>query len=67
MLAAVPVLLLLLLFRSLVHVWGFIQLFEAGSAAVALAGVTGIFFVYRNDPYIDPRSLLAGLVARGES
>ena len=30
-------------------------------------GVTGIFFVYRNDPYIDPRSLLAGLVARGES
>jgi O-antigen/teichoic acid export membrane protein len=50
---AVPVLALLLWFRLSIGVETFTGLVAAGSAMVLLFGLTWIFFVYRNDPYVD--------------
>ena len=54
-LGALPVLALLLWFRLGVQVHGVIGIATAGLAMVVLFGVTWVFFVYRNDPYVDLR------------
>jgi O-antigen/teichoic acid export membrane protein len=50
---AVPALALLLWFRLGIGVQSLTGLAVAGSAMVLLFGLTWIFFVYRNDPYVD--------------
>src|SRR5207302_5757205 len=52
---AVPVLALLLWFRLGVQVHGLVGLVGAGLAMFLLFGLTWVFFVYRNDPYVDLR------------
>ena len=54
-LGALPVLALLLWFRLGVQVQGVAGLVAAGVAMVLLFAVTWVFFVYRNDPYVDLR------------
>jgi len=61
---AIPVLALLLWFKVGLDVRSLIGLAIAGVAAVLLFGLTWVFFVYRNDPYIDLRSRLLRLRAR---
>jgi O-antigen/teichoic acid export membrane protein len=60
-LGAVPVLALLLWFRLGLDVRGFPGLASAGVAMVLLFGLTWVFFVYRNDPYVDLGSYVARL------
>jgi peptidoglycan biosynthesis protein MviN/MurJ (putative lipid II flippase) len=55
---AIPVLVLLLWFRLGLEVETLLGLAGAGTAVVALFAITWIFFVYRDDPYIDLRSHL---------
>jgi len=50
-----PVLALLLWFRIGLRVQTITGLAAAGSAMVVLFGVLWVFFVYRNDPYVDVR------------
>lgn len=50
-----PVLALLLWFRIGLRVQTIMGLAAAGSAMVVLFGLTWVFFVYRNDPYVDLR------------
>ena len=57
-LGAVPVLALLLWFRIGLRVQTITGLAAAGSAMVVLFGLTWVFFVYRNDPYVDLRGHL---------
>jgi O-antigen/teichoic acid export membrane protein len=52
-LGAVPIVALLLWFRLGIGVETFTGLAAAGSAMVLLFGLTWVFFVYRNDPYVD--------------
>jgi O-antigen/teichoic acid export membrane protein len=52
-LGAVPVLALLLWFRLGLDVRTLAGLASAGVAMVLLFGLTSVFFVYRNDPYVD--------------
>lgn len=54
-LGALPVLALLLWFRLGLRVESIFGLITAGTAMVLVFGVTWIFFVYRNDPYVDLR------------
>ena len=54
-LGALPVLALLLGLRLGGHVQGMAGLVAAGVAMVLLFAVTWVFFVYRNDPYVDLR------------
>jgi O-antigen/teichoic acid export membrane protein len=60
---ALPVLALLLWFRLGLDVQSLTGLIAAGSAMVLLFGVTWVFFVYRNDPYVDVRPHLGRLRA----
>ena len=62
-LGALPVLALLLWFKLGLRVETFPGLVGAGSAMMFLFGLTWIFFVYRNDPYVDMRPHLARLRA----
>ncbi len=57
-LGAVPVLALLLWFKLGLDVRNLVELVVAGVAMSLLFGVTWIFYVCRNDPYIDVRSWL---------
>jgi O-antigen/teichoic acid export membrane protein len=50
-----PVLALLLWFRIGLRVQTITGLAAAGSAMVVLFGILWVFFVYRNDPYVDVR------------
>jgi O-antigen/teichoic acid export membrane protein len=50
---ALPVLALLLWFKVGAEVEGLFGLVSAGLAMVSIFGVVWIFFVYRNDPYLD--------------
>lgn len=52
-LGAVPVLALLLWFKFGLRVQSITGLAAAGSSMVVLFGLTWVFFVYRNDPYVD--------------
>jgi hypothetical protein len=50
---AIPPLALLWWFKLGLDVRGFVGLLSAGSAMLLLFGVTWIFFVYRNDPFVN--------------
>jgi O-antigen/teichoic acid export membrane protein len=60
-LGALPVLALLLWFRLGLDVRSLGGIVAAGVAMVLLFGLTWVFFVYRDDPYVDLRGRLAGL------
>ena len=62
-LGALPVLALLLWFKLGLDVQGLGGLAGAGVAMVLLFGLTWVFFVYRNDPYVDLRARLPALRA----
>jgi O-antigen/teichoic acid export membrane protein len=55
---AIPVLALLLWFKLGLEVRDMSGLVAAGSAMVVLFGVTWVFYVYRDDPYVNLRSHL---------
>jgi len=63
-LGALPVLALLLWFKLHLDVRGLGGLAGAGLAMVLVFAVTWVFFVYRNDPYVDLRGWLPRLRAR---
>ena len=52
---ALPVMILLLWFKLSLQVQTLVGLAAAGSAVVVLFALTWIFFVYRDDPYVDLR------------
>ncbi len=66
-LGALPVLALLLWFKIGVRVETIVGLAAAGSAMLALFAVTWIFFVYRDDPYVDLKGGLVRLRAWGRA
>jgi len=66
-LGTVPVLALLLWFKLGLRVETITGLAAAGSAMVVLFGLTWIFFVYRNDPYVDVRGHLGRFRAWGRA
>src|SRR2546429_7317209 len=59
-LGALPVLALLLWFKFGLDVHGIGQLTGAGVAMTLVFGLLWVFFVYRNDPYVDLRGRLVG-------
>jgi O-antigen/teichoic acid export membrane protein len=59
-LGGLPILALLLWCRLQLNVASFPGLVAAGSAMVLLFAVTWVFFVYRDDPYIDLKAHLGG-------
>jgi O-antigen/teichoic acid export membrane protein len=61
LLGAVPVLALLLWFKLQVDVRTLPALALAGAATALVFAVTWVFFVYRNDPYVDVRAWLPRL------
>jgi O-antigen/teichoic acid export membrane protein len=62
-LGGLPVLALLLWFKLGLGVHSFHGLVGAGSAMVVLFGLTWIFFVYRDDPYVNMRTHIVRLRA----
>jgi O-antigen/teichoic acid export membrane protein len=64
-LGALPVLALLLWCKLALDVRGLVALTGAGIAMVLVFAVTWVFFVYRNDPYVDMRAWLPRLRAWG--
>ena len=66
-LGAMPVLALLLWFRLGIGVESFTGLFVAGLAMLLLFGLTWIFFVYRNDPYVNVQGHLVRFRAWGRA
>jgi len=58
-----PVVALLLWFKLQLDVRGLAALAGAGFAMALVFGVTWVFFVYRNDPYVDLRAWLPRLRA----
>jgi O-antigen/teichoic acid export membrane protein len=66
-LGAVPVLALLLWFRLGLDVRTLAGLASAGVAMVLLFGVTWVFFVYRNDPYLDLSGYVSRLLGKGRA
>ena len=64
-LGAFPVLALLLWFKVGLEVRSLAGLAGAGTAMVVLFGLTWVFFVYRNDPYVDVRAWLPRVRAWG--
>jgi O-antigen/teichoic acid export membrane protein len=57
-LGTLPIVALLLWFRIGLRVQSITGLAAAGSAMVVVFGLTWVFFVYRNDPYVDLRGHL---------
>lgn len=53
-----PIVALLVWFRLALNVASFTGLVAAGSAMLLLFGLTSIFFIYRDDPYVDLRARL---------
>jgi O-antigen/teichoic acid export membrane protein len=51
--AAIPVFALLLFFRDIANVHGFVGLALAGIASVALGGILALLFTYRGDPRVN--------------
>jgi len=66
-LGTLPVLALLLWFKVGLRVETITGLAAAGSAMVVLFGLTWVFFVYRNDPYVDVRGQLGRFRAWGRA
>jgi O-antigen/teichoic acid export membrane protein len=58
---AVPAMVVLLAFQLAVEPHGIVSLAAAGFAMLTVYALTLIFFVYRNDPYLDLRSRLPAL------
>jgi O-antigen/teichoic acid export membrane protein len=58
LLGAIPILALLLWCRNGLEVTGFAALAAAGVGALVVFAVTSVFFVYRNDRYVDLRGRL---------
>jgi O-antigen/teichoic acid export membrane protein len=58
---AVPATVVLLAFQLAVEPHGIVSLAAAGLAMLTVYALTLIFFVYRNDPYLDLRSRLPAL------
>jgi len=65
-LGALPVLGLLLWLKLGLNVRSLAELVGAGVAMVVVFAVTWVFFVYRNDPYVDVRGYVPGLRVRVE-
>jgi len=65
-LGALPVLALLLWFKFGLDVRSLGGIAGAGVAMVLLFGLTWALFVYRNDPYVDLRGRLPGVLRAGE-
>jgi len=63
-LGALPVLVALLWFKLGLAVQSLIGLVIAGTTVCVLFALMSVFFVYRNDPYLDLRSEVARLVVR---
>jgi O-antigen/teichoic acid export membrane protein len=61
---ALPVLALLLWFKHGVGVRSLSELAAAGLAMVVVFGAIWVFYVYRDDPYVDLRNYLPGLRVR---
>jgi O-antigen/teichoic acid export membrane protein len=61
---ALPVLALLLWFKHGVGVRSLSELAAAGLAMVVVFGAIWVFYVYRDDPYVDLRNYLPGLGVR---
>jgi ABC-type uncharacterized transport system permease subunit len=57
-LGALPALALLLWLKAELDVRGLLAIAAAGVAMVVVFAATLVFFVYRNDPYLDLRSFL---------
>jgi O-antigen/teichoic acid export membrane protein len=62
----VPPLALLLWLEHGLDVRGFPQLIASGVAMMVVFGAVWFFFVYRDDPYLDPREELALRLRRGQ-
>jgi O-antigen/teichoic acid export membrane protein len=60
-LGSVPVFVLLIWFKSVLQVQSITGLAAAGVAMTAVAAVTWLVFVYRDDPFVDPSPYLARL------
>ena len=67
LLGALPVLALLLWFKQGLGVRSITALAAAGVAMVLVFAVTWVFYVYRNDPYVDLRGGLARLRVWGKA
>lgn len=65
-LGAVPTLAVLLWFKNSLDVRTLPALVVAGLAMLVVFGLTWVFFVYRNDPYVDLRSRLPALQTEGQ-
>src|SRR5262249_61124606 len=63
-LAGLPVLVVLLWFKLGLAVHGLVGLMTAGLSVCGLFALLSVFFVYRNDPYLDLRGEVARLVVR---
>ena len=63
LIGSVPVLALLLWFKLGLQVSDMIGLIAAGSAMVVLFGLTWLFYVYRDDPYVNVKSHLVRFAA----
>jgi hypothetical protein len=61
---AIPVLAFLVWLRYGLDVRGFAQLFAAGIGTVTVFGLTWVFFVYRNDRYLEPVKSLSSMLRR---
>ena len=66
-LGVIPTIAVLLWFKNALDVRSLPGLVAAGVAMVAVFGVTWVFFVYRNDPYLNLRSRLLSLQAQGQA
>jgi hypothetical protein len=66
-LGAVPVLALLLWFKAGLDVRTLPGLAGAGVAMTVVFAAVWVFFVYRDDPYVDLRSRLVALRAGGKA
>jgi O-antigen/teichoic acid export membrane protein len=60
---ALPILALLLWFRLGIQVQSMSGLAVAGSAMMVLFGITWVFYVYRDDPYVDVKTPMIRLLA----
>ena len=58
LLGALPALAVLLWFKMQLDVRGLVELTAAGVAMVLVFGASCVFYVYRNDPYLDLRAAL---------
>jgi putative peptidoglycan lipid II flippase len=66
-LGALPILALLVWFKTQLQVSNISGLAVAGVAMMVLFGLTWVFYVYRDDPYVDVRTHVGRLMAWGRA